>query len=79
MHRDDLDKQLNVVDLNCRSTVHLAHHVLRDMVARDEGRVLITSSIASTMPGSFQAVYNASKSFDQSFVLALRNEPRTPR
>jgi uncharacterized protein len=44
------------------------------MVARNEGRVLITSSIASTMPGSFQAVYNASKSFDQSFALALRNE-----
>jgi short-subunit dehydrogenase len=44
------------------------------MVARDEGRILFTSSIASTMPGSFQAVYNASKSFVQSFALALRNE-----
>jgi uncharacterized protein len=70
----DLDKQLNIVDLNCRSTVHLAHLVLRDMVARNHGRVLFTSSIASTMPGSFQAVYNASKSFDQSLALALRNE-----
>jgi uncharacterized protein len=44
------------------------------MVGRDEGRILFTSSIASTMPGSFQAVYNASKSFVQSFALALRNE-----
>ena len=44
------------------------------MVARDEGRILFTSSIASTMPGAFQAVYNASKSFVQSFALALRNE-----
>ena len=44
------------------------------MVARDEGRILFTSSIASTMPGSFQAVYNASKSFVQSFALALRDE-----
>lgn len=44
------------------------------MVDRDEGQVLVTSSIASTMPGSFQAVYNASKSFIQSFALALRNE-----
>jgi short-subunit dehydrogenase len=70
----DLEKQLNIVDLNCRSTVHLAHLVLRDMVARNHGRVLFTSSIASTMPGSFQAVYNASKSFDQSLALALRNE-----
>jgi short-subunit dehydrogenase len=57
-----------------RSTVHLAKHVLRDMVARDEGRLLFTSSIASTMPGSFQAVYNGSKSFVQSFALALRDE-----
>ena len=44
------------------------------MAARGEGRILFTSSIASTMPGSFQAVYNASKSFVQSFALALRNE-----
>jgi uncharacterized protein len=43
-------------------------------VARDEGRVLFTSSIASTMPGSFQAVYNASKSFVQSFAEALVEE-----
>jgi short-subunit dehydrogenase len=44
------------------------------MVERREGRVLVTSSVASTMPGPFQAVYNASKSFVQSFALALRNE-----
>ena len=56
----DLDRALAVVDLNVRSTVHLAHLVLRDMVARDRGRLLITSSVASTQPGAFQAVYNAS-------------------
>jgi short-subunit dehydrogenase len=44
------------------------------MVSTDTGRVLVTSSIASTMPGSFQAVYNASKSFLQSFTEALQNE-----
>jgi len=54
--------------------VHLAALVVPGMVERGEGRVLITSSIASTMPGPFQAVYNASKSFVQSFALALRNE-----
>jgi uncharacterized protein len=70
----DLDQELAIVDLNCRSTVHLAKLVVPDMVARDEGRMLFTSSIASTMPGSFQAVYNASKSFVQSFALALREE-----
>jgi short-subunit dehydrogenase len=70
----DLDQELQIVDLNCRSTVHLAKLVLADMIARNQGRVLFTSSIASTMPGAFQAVYNASKSFVQSFALALRNE-----
>ncbi len=70
----DLADELRIVDLNVRCTVHLAKHVVRDMVARDEGRILFTSSIASTMPGAFQAVYNASKSFVQSFALALREE-----
>ena len=70
----DLQDELGIVDLNVRSTVHLAKRILPDMVSRGEGQVLFTSSIASTMPGSFQAVYNASKSFVQSFALALRNE-----
>jgi uncharacterized protein len=70
----DLDDELKLIDLNIRSTVHLAKYVVRDMVEQNEGRILFTSSIASTMPGPFQAVYNASKSFIQSFALALRNE-----
>jgi short-subunit dehydrogenase len=70
----DLEDELKLIDLNVRSTVHLAKRIIPDMVERDEGRVLFTSSVASTMPGSFQAVYNASKSFVQSFALALREE-----
>ena len=69
-----LADELKLIDLNVRSTVHLCKLVLADMVERDEGRILFTSSIASTMPGAFQAVYNASKSFVQSFALAIRNE-----
>ena len=48
---NDLTAELDMIDLNVRSTVHLAKRVLGDMVARNEGRVLIKSSIASTMPG----------------------------
>jgi uncharacterized protein len=70
----DLDRELQLVDLNCRSVVHLAKRVVQDMAARRSGRILITSSIASTMPGPFEAVYAASKAFDQSFAHALRNE-----
>ncbi len=69
-----LQDELNVIDLNVTSTVHLAKRVLPDMVERNAGRVLFTSSIASMMPGTYQAVYNASKSFVQSFAEALREE-----
>jgi uncharacterized protein len=69
-----LADELEIIDLNVRGTVHLAKHVVGSMVARNEGRILFTSSIASTMPGAFQAVYNASKSFVQSFAVALANE-----
>lgn len=70
----DLEQELKLVDLNVRSTVHLAKRIVQDMVSRGSGRILFTSSIASTQPGPFQATYNASKSFVQSFALALRNE-----
>ena len=70
----DIDDEQEIIDTNVSSTVRLAKLVLRDMNSRGEGRVLFTSSIASTMPGSFQAVYNASKSFVQSFAEALQEE-----
>jgi short-subunit dehydrogenase len=54
--------------------VHLVQHVARGMVARAQGRILITGSIAGFMPGSFQAVYNGTKAFIDSFALALHNE-----
>ncbi|WP_433305685.1 SDR family NAD(P)-dependent oxidoreductase [Actinoplanes sp. CA-030573] len=73
-HQTDLADELNVIDVNVTSTVHLAKRVLPHMVDRGRGQVLFTSSIASTMPGTYQAVYNASKSFVQSFAEALRAE-----
>jgi uncharacterized protein len=48
--------------------------VLKDMRDRNQGRVLFTASIASLMPGPFEAVYAASKAFVHSFAEALRNE-----
>lgn len=71
---NDLADEMEIIDVNVTSTVHLAKRLLTDMVSRNDGKLLITSSIASTMPGSFQAVYNASKSFLQSFAEALQNE-----
>ncbi|MFA0839651.1 SDR family NAD(P)-dependent oxidoreductase [Streptomyces rochei] len=70
---DPRDDQ-SVIDLNVSSTVRLAKPLLRGMVARGVGRLMFTSSVAATMPGSFQSVYNASKSFVQSFAQALQEE-----
>ncbi|GHB96512.1 MULTISPECIES: SDR family NAD(P)-dependent oxidoreductase [Streptomyces rochei group] len=70
---DPRDEQ-SVIDLNVSSTVRLAKPLLRGMVARGVGRLMFTSSVAATMPGSFQSVYNASKSFVQSFAQALQEE-----
>jgi short-subunit dehydrogenase len=72
----DLDSDFNVIDLNVRSTVHLSKLVLQDMTARGSGKVLYTSSIVSQMPGSMHTMYNASKSFVQSFAEALHDEMR---
>ena len=44
------------------------------MRAQGEGRILITGSIAGFMPGSYQAVYNGTKAFLDSFSYALREE-----
>ncbi|MBV8431035.1 MAG: SDR family NAD(P)-dependent oxidoreductase [Solirubrobacterales bacterium] len=67
-------QELKLGDLNIRSAVHLTKHVVEQMVDQGEGRILFTSSTASTMPGSGQAVHDASKSFVQTFARALRKE-----
>jgi uncharacterized protein len=46
----------------------------RAMRATGEGRILITGSIAGFTPGSYQAVYNGTKAFLDSFSYALREE-----
>jgi uncharacterized protein len=74
--KSELADDLSVVDLNVRSVVHLAKLVLRDMANSGTGKVLFTSSIASEMPGPYEPVYHASKSFVQSFAEAVRDELR---
>ena len=64
----------HVVDTNVIGTAYLIQKALKPMVARNEGKLLVTGSIAGYMPGSFQAVYNGTKAFVDSFVAALQNE-----
>ncbi len=73
-----LDQQFDdihhVVNTNITGTIYLIHKVGKDMRARNQGRILITGSIAGFIPGSFTAVYNGTKAFIDSFSHALRNE-----
>jgi uncharacterized protein len=73
-----LDQQVadwrHVIDTNITGTLYLIHKVLPTMVARNEGKILVTGSIAGYIPGAFQAVYNGTKAFVDNFTEALRNE-----
>jgi short-subunit dehydrogenase len=70
----DLADWRHVIDTNITGTLYLLQKVLKQMVARDDGKVLVTGSIAGFIPGSFQAVYNGTKAFVDNFTDALRNE-----
>src|SRR3954454_20116632 len=70
----DFSQARHVIDTNITGTIYLVQKVGRDMRARRAGRILLTGSIAGFMPGAFQAVYNGTKAFIDSFSFALRNE-----
>ncbi len=70
----DLADWRRVVDTNITGTLYLLQKVLKEMVARNDGKVLVTGSIAGFIPGSFNAVYNGTKAFVDNFTDALRNE-----
>jgi short-subunit dehydrogenase len=69
-----LEDDLRVIGLDVVAVVHLAKRLLPAMVARGAGKVLVTSSVASLMPGPYYATYAASKAFVQSFAEAVRYE-----
>jgi uncharacterized protein len=70
----DFEEGRHVIDTNVTGTVYLVYKIGRDMRARGTGRILFTGSIAGFMPGTYQAVYNATKAFIDSFSFALRAE-----
>jgi short-subunit dehydrogenase len=68
------DEWLHVVNTDVIGTLLLVHPVVKRMVERGQGKVLMTGSIAGHMAGAFQAVYNGSKAFIDSFAAALNEE-----
>jgi len=65
---------MRVIETNITGTLYLIQRMGRDMRARGKGRILITGSLAGFVPGTYQAVYNGTKAFLDSFSFALRHE-----
>jgi short-subunit dehydrogenase len=70
----DFDEVRDVIDTNVTGTIYLVHRIAKQMRDRGQGRILFTGSIAGFVPGTFNAVYNGTKAFIDSFSFALRNE-----
>lgn len=73
-HETDLDRELELVELNCAALTHIAKLVVPGMRARGSGRVVNVASVAAFPPGPLMAVYYASKAYALSFSDALAEE-----
>jgi uncharacterized protein len=69
----------HTIGTNISGTLLLIQPVLRQMLERDEGRILVTGSIAGYIPGSFNAVYNGTKAFIDNFCAAISEEIKDSR
>lgn len=72
----ELRNEINLINLNVISAVHLTKCILQDMYDQGYGKILYTSSITATMPAPFESVYGGSKAFISSFAEAIRVEAR---
>lgn len=70
----DLRREIDMIQLNTISQVHLTKRILPDMVAQGTGKLLFTASISGTMPTPYEAVYGATKAFLVSFAEAVKSE-----
>src|SRR5690606_36765939 len=70
----DIERELSIVDLNIAATIILTKHFAKQMIARNEGKILNLAPIASKTPGPWQSVYHGTKAFVYSFSEAIRHE-----
>jgi short-subunit dehydrogenase len=71
---NDIERELNIIDLNIAALTILTKHFVTEMVSRNTGKILNLASIASTTPGPWQAVYHATKAYVLSLTEAIHEE-----
>ncbi len=72
----DLDRQLNMIDLNIKAVVDLTYRFLAPMRERKQGTIINVASTAGFQPVPFMATYAATKAFVLNFSEALWEENR---
>lgn len=72
----DLEKELEMINLNISALVAITHHYLQQMRARRGGTIINVSSAAGFQPIPFMATYAATKAFVSSFTEAIAEENR---
>jgi short-subunit dehydrogenase len=72
--KTDLQREIDIVQLNIISLMSLTKFYLKDMVERNEGRILQLASSVSKAPSPYLSVYAATKAFVLSFTEALNEE-----
>lgn len=70
----DLAQQLKIIHLNVVSLTSLTYLFLKEMVARNEGKILQLGSVVSELPATLQAVYGGTKAYVLNFSEALISE-----
>ena len=73
-HDQAVQSVLDLVELNCRSPVRLAHALGARMRSRGRGGIILLSSLASLSGGSLTVTYNATKAFDMILAEGLWHE-----
>ena len=72
--KTNLDKELEMIDLNVKSYHILTKLFLKDFVKRDYGRILNVASIAGFMYGPYMSTYYATKNYVVSLTLGIIRE-----
>lgn len=70
----DLEEQMKIIHLNIVALTHLTYHFLKEMKARNSGRILQLGSVVSELPAPYQAVYGGTKAYVLNFTEALISE-----
>ena len=75
----DIDREMEMVDLNVKSLHYLTKLFLKDMVEKDKGYILNVASIAGHLPGPFMSTYYATKHYVFNLSESINEELKKDR